>query len=63
MRDLSSACLFAALSGFIDQCCGQAVGAVGRKQKKGSFVPRNEVTLYEFCESFRYENIYIHFDC
>jgi len=44
---------FVGLSGFIDQCRGQAVGGVGHKRKKGKFVMKDVVTLHQFCESFR----------
>lgn len=46
-------CIFAGMSGFLEHCRGQAVGAVGRKHKKNGMVMRDTATLYEFCGSFR----------
>lgn len=49
------------MSGFLEQCRGQAVGAVGRKRKKNGMVLRDEAKIYDFCESFRYEVTREHF--
>ena len=39
----------------LEQCRGQAVGAVGKKSSKsGCMRLREAATLYEFCDSFRY---------
>jgi hypothetical protein len=46
--------IFPGMSGFLEQCRGQAVGAVGRKGKKNGMVRRDTAKLHEFSESFRY---------
>ncbi len=46
---------YSGMRGFLEQCRGQAVGAVGKKAKRsGDMRLREGATLYEFCESFRF---------
>lgn len=44
---------FVGLTGFLEQCRGQAIGSVGKKCKTGGMKLKETAKLYDFCESFR----------
>ncbi|KAK7467842.1 hypothetical protein BaRGS_00036913 [Batillaria attramentaria] len=41
------------LRGFLEACCGQAMGSVAKKRKHGGMKLRENSTLAEICEAFR----------
>ena len=45
--------LCAGLRPYLEACCGQAMGSVGKKRKAGGMKLRDNSTIADICEAFR----------